>query len=38
MNIRKAVIWLARLVKKPVLKLTDNDYNEYGLQTSEGGI
>jgi glucosamine-6-phosphate deaminase len=31
-TIRKAVIWLARCVKKPILKLTDEDYNEYGLQ------
>ena len=31
-NIRKAVIWLARRVEKPVLKLTDEDYNEHGLQ------
>ncbi len=30
--IRKAVIWLARLHKKPILKLTDEDYNEAGLQ------
>ncbi len=30
--IRKSVIWLAREVKKPILKLTDEDYNEYGLQ------
>jgi glucosamine-6-phosphate deaminase len=30
--IRKAVIWLARLMKKPILKLTDEDYNEHGLQ------
>src|SRR5208282_518796 len=30
--IRKAVIWLARKVEKPVLKLTDQDYNEWGLQ------
>ena len=30
--IRKAVIWLARKVKKPILKLTDEDYNEHGLQ------
>jgi glucosamine-6-phosphate deaminase len=29
---RNAVIWLARLVKKPLLKLTDQDYNEEGLQ------
>lgn len=31
-RVRKAVIWLARSVKKPILKLTDNDYNEEGLQ------
>jgi len=31
-TIRKAVIWLARSVKKPILKLTDEDYNEFGLQ------
>jgi glucosamine-6-phosphate deaminase len=31
-NVRKAVIWLAREVKKPILKLTDEDYNEHGLQ------
>ena len=30
--IRKAVIWLARQVDKPILKLTDEDYNEHGLQ------
>ena len=30
--VRKAVIWLARHVKKPILKLTDEDYNEHGLQ------
>ena len=30
--IRKAVIWLAQKVKKPILKLTDEDYNEEGLQ------
>jgi glucosamine-6-phosphate deaminase len=29
---RKAVIWLARLVDKPILKLTEEDYNEEGLQ------
>ena len=29
---RKAVIWLARELKKPILKLTDEDYNEHGLQ------
>jgi glucosamine-6-phosphate deaminase len=31
-KIRKAVIWLARHVDKPILKLTDHDYNENGLQ------
>jgi glucosamine-6-phosphate deaminase len=37
---RKAVIWLARTVDKPILKLTDEDYNEHGLQellTTRGG-
>lgn len=29
---RRAVIWLARELKKPILKLTDEDYNEHGLQ------
>ena len=30
--IRKAVIWLARTLDKPLLKLTDEDYNEHTLQ------
>ncbi len=30
--IRKATIWLARRLQKPILKLTDEDYNEAGLQ------
>ena len=30
--VRKAVIWLARKLEKPILKLTDDDYNEDGLQ------
>lgn len=30
--IRKGVIWLAQRVKKPILKLTEEDYNEEGLQ------
>jgi len=30
--IRKAVIWLARKLKKPILKLTAEDYNEGRLQ------
>ncbi|GGF04078.1 glucosamine-6-phosphate deaminase [Hymenobacter cavernae] len=28
---RKAVTWLARHVEKPILKLTEEDYNEHGL-------
>lgn len=31
-SIRKAVIWLARRLKKAILKLTEQDYNEEGLQ------
>ena len=30
--IRKAVTWLALSLKKPILKLTTEDYNEHGLQ------
>ncbi len=30
--VRKAVIWLAGKVDKPILKLTEEDYNEEGLQ------
>ncbi len=30
--IRTAVIWLATELKKPILKLTEEDYNEEGLQ------
>jgi glucosamine-6-phosphate deaminase len=30
--IKRAVIWLARSLKKPILKLTNEDYNEHGLQ------
>jgi len=29
---KRAVVWLARRVDKPITKLTDNDYNEHGLQ------
>jgi glucosamine-6-phosphate deaminase len=29
---RKAAMWLALTLKKPILKLTDEDYNEHGLQ------
>ncbi len=36
---RRAVVWLARTLDKPILKLTDEDYNEHGLQDllSAGG-
>ncbi len=30
--IRKAVTWLARTLEKPILKLTEEDYNEHHLQ------
>ncbi|GAB2969045.1 glucosamine-6-phosphate deaminase [Hymenobacter coalescens] len=30
-TVRKAVTWLARTLQKPILKLTDEDYNENGL-------
>ena len=30
---RRATIWLARQLRKPLLKLTDQDYNEEGLQS-----
>jgi glucosamine-6-phosphate deaminase len=39
-TVRKATIWLAQALKKPLLKLTDEDYNEHGLQelvASRGG-
>jgi len=29
--IRKGVVWLCETVDKPVLKLTDEDYNEHGM-------
>ncbi|MDX5422524.1 MAG: glucosamine-6-phosphate deaminase [Hymenobacteraceae bacterium] len=29
--IKKAVIWLSETVQKPVLKLTDEDYNSHGM-------
>jgi glucosamine-6-phosphate deaminase len=31
-KVRKAVIWLGRKLEKPILKLTEEDYNEEGLQ------
>jgi len=30
--VRKAATWLSLTVNKPILKLTDEDYNEHGLQ------
>lgn len=30
-KIRKAVVWLCQLIKKPVLKLTNHDYMEHGM-------
>jgi glucosamine-6-phosphate deaminase len=35
--IRKAVVWLARRLEKPILKLTEEDYNEAGLQDLVAG-
>ncbi len=29
---RRAILWLSRQRRKPILKLTDDDYNEAGLQ------
>jgi glucosamine-6-phosphate deaminase len=29
---RRAILWLSQIRKKPILKLTDDDYNESGLQ------
>ena len=29
---RRAILWLSQLRQKPILKLTDDDYNETGLQ------
>ncbi|MCQ6960675.1 glucosamine-6-phosphate deaminase [Mucilaginibacter aquariorum] len=31
MLIKKAVIWLAKTLNKPILKLTENDYNNNGM-------
>lgn len=28
---RKAIVWLSQEVQKPILKLTDKDYNEFGM-------
>jgi glucosamine-6-phosphate deaminase len=40
-QIKKAVIWLAKTLKKPVLKLTEEDYNNNGmaqLATEKGPV
>ncbi|TGD78034.1 glucosamine-6-phosphate deaminase [Hymenobacter wooponensis] len=39
-NRRKAVTWLARKLQKPILKLTDQEYNEHGLSglLAESGL
>ncbi len=29
--IRRAIVWLCQKTSKPILKLTDKDYNDYGL-------
>ena len=29
--IRRAIVWLCHMTKKPILKLTDKDYNDWGL-------
>lgn len=29
--IRSAIVWLCQLINKPILKLTNKDYNEHGL-------
>jgi glucosamine-6-phosphate deaminase len=39
--IKKAVIWLAKTLNKPILKLTEDDYNNHGmaqLATSKGPV
>ncbi|MCU0427613.1 MAG: glucosamine-6-phosphate deaminase [Candidatus Kapabacteria bacterium] len=30
-RVRNAVVWLCQQVKKPILKLSDEDYNEHGM-------
>ncbi|GGG40606.1 glucosamine-6-phosphate deaminase [Hymenobacter glacieicola] len=39
-TVRKAVTWLARTLQKPILKLTDEEYNENGLSglLAESGL
>src|SRR5690606_3535581 len=39
--IKKAVIWLAKTLNKPILKLTEDDYNSHGmaqLATEQGPV
>src|SRR5690606_18047641 len=39
--IKKAVIWLAQTLNKPILKLTEEDYNNHGmsqLATEQGPV
>ncbi|TSJ37371.1 glucosamine-6-phosphate deaminase [Mucilaginibacter corticis] len=39
--IKKAVVWLAKTLNKPILKLTDDDYNNHGmaqLATEKGPV
>ena len=39
-TVKRAVLWLAETLEKPILKLTDEDYAEHGLQdllTEAGG-
>ena len=35
---RKAVIWLALKLNKPILKLTDEDYNEHGMSSLNAAV
>ena len=35
-RVKQAAIWLSQRVNKPLLKLTDADYNAHSLQASEG--
>lgn len=40
-TIKKAVVWLSKAVKKPILKLTEEDYNNHGmaqLATEKGPV
>lgn len=36
--IRKAVIWLSQKLEKPILKLSDEDYNEQGMSSLNAGL